>query len=87
MFRMTRETFEEVLDLIRRSWKTKKRLLCETLLETKEVSLRHELFYSTIRFLAGGTYLDICFSFCIAFGSFFGRKQGVLWKTSLGALD
>lgn len=34
----------------------------------------------TLRFLAGGSYLDICFAYGIAVGSFFG-ESGPIWPT------
>lgn len=40
---------------------------------------------STLRFLAGGSYIDICFEFGIAPGSFY-LDSSVLWGT-IEALD
>ena len=43
------------------------------------VSVRTRLAIA-LRFLAGGSYLDICFAFGIARGSFY-VKDGILWRT------
>jgi hypothetical protein len=39
----------------------------------------------TLRWLAGGSYLDICFAFGISRGTFY-KDNGVLWGT-IGAID
>lgn len=40
----------------------------------------------TLRWLAGGCYLDICFGFGVANGSFYNAERGPLWPT-VRALD
>lgn len=42
--------------------------------------------YATLRWLAGGSYLDICFGWGLAEGSFFNYNEGIVWPV-INALD
>ena len=50
----------------------------------KQINIRTKLAI-TLRWLAGGSYLDICFAFGISQGTFF-KNEGVLWGT-IAAID
>ena len=81
MFRVNRYLFYEVLlpkirDKVGLSYIGKIRALSSS---GSYVSATTRLAVA-LRWLAGGSYLDICFSFGISFGSFY-HVDGVLWKT------
>jgi hypothetical protein len=42
--------------------------------------------YATLRYLAGGSFHDICFAWGIAKSSFFDPEKGVLWP-AIKAID
>lgn len=83
MFRLDRDTFYKV-----------KNLLADHMVKKNEqqainssgsmISIKAK-FAMTLRWLAGGSYLDICFAFAVSDSSFFG-KDGCLWST-IQALD
>jgi DDE superfamily endonuclease len=83
-FRLDRPAFDDLLlkiepalakneEFARRNVKDKK---------GQPITAKHMLM-ATLRWLAGGMYIDICMSLLIAFGSFYG---GVLWPT-MHAID
>lgn len=90
MFRIDRTTFEEILRKIEpfveaptnESMSRRQVSGCRGSL----ISTRMKL-YCALRFLAGGSYLDICFGFKVGFGSFFAdSKYGIVWPI-LEAID
>ncbi len=83
MFRIDRETFDAILICITPFVKVPN--------ETKafnssggSIPLKTKLAV-TLRWLAGGSYLDLCFAWGVAFSTFF-HPNGVLWPT-LEAID
>jgi len=83
MFRLDRLTFEDLLDRISSHVK----LLNEVKVHNssgRSISLKNKLAV-TIRWLAGGSYLDLCFAWGVAFSTFY-HPEGVLWPT-LEAID
>lgn len=83
MFRVDRDTFNEleerIAPLVHRD-------------EVKAVNSSGQAITArtklavTLRWLAGGSYIDICFAWGISKSSFFNADRGVLWPT-IDALD
>jgi hypothetical protein len=87
MFRMKRSSFENLLLLLEDYFDNTDPELTKskaTNSSGSEISLRAKLAVS-IRWLAGGSYLDLCFCWGIGLGTFF-HTQGPLW-TTLEAID
>ena len=83
MFRMSKRSFQVLLDRLCEEWGDS---VCSPESERmgifssgSSVSAKTRLAI-TLRFLAGGSYLDICFAFGVALGSFY-VDGGILWKT------
>lgn len=79
MFRMSKEVFETLLEHI-------SPFLHDTNLEEAERSSgsmidKRTKLAVTLRWLAGGSYWDICLAFGVASGSFFNETTGPLWPT------
>ena len=80
MFRMSRSTFDILEEKLRD-------YVCNEYVDVDQatrssgshISLRTRLA-CTLRWLAGGSYLDICFEFGVAHGSFY-KDGGLLWGT------
>lgn len=83
MFRMDRCTFESVLDRISSFIKLPNEVK-GTNSSGSVIPLKTRLAV-TLRWLAGGSYLDLCFSWGISSSTFY-HSSGVLWPT-LEALD
>jgi hypothetical protein len=73
--RLTRPSFEKLLNMIKFYVYTNE--MHGALSSGSAISPRTRL-YATLRWLAGGSYLDICMSFGVAYRSFFA-DGGVLW--------
>jgi hypothetical protein len=83
MFRLDRVTFDKVLNLLE-DHMVKKNAQKAINSSGSVISIKAK-FAMTLRWLAGGSYLDICFAFAISSASFFA-KDGCLWET-VQALD
>ena len=84
MFRVDRSTFEELLGKVNAHIGAQ---------ETNELMAKRQVsghrgqpvsnrikLHCALRFLAGGSYWDICFGFKVGFGSFFSdSKFGIIW--------
>ena len=79
MFRLTRIAFYWLLEKIGKKIEPQPCLKHLFHHSDKEISAETRLAM-TLRWLAGGSYLDICFAFGISIGNFF-RSTGVLWPT------
>ena len=77
MFRIDKDTFEELLNQLRPY--LQKNLRYATNSSGSSISVRTRLAV-TLRWLAGGSYIDICFAWGIGYGTFFSSR-GVLWPT------
>jgi hypothetical protein len=86
MFRVDRDTFEEleekVAPLIERDPQKARNAVGRGL--AGEITVRTRLAV-TLRWLAGGHYIDLCFAWGIGVSTFFSER-GVLWPT-IEALD
>ena len=78
MFRMSRATFDSLEGKLMDFWEE---MDVDQAMRSSgaPISLRSRLA-CTLRWMAGGSYIDICFEFGIAPGSFF-TENGVLWGT------
>eukprot|EP01039_Chlorochromonas_danica_P011245 gene11245-12544_t len=86
MFRMDREAFNNLLGLV-------SPFLPDTdehmaIVSSGSYITKATKLYATLRYLAGGSYIDICFAWGISKASFFSTDpyRGVLWPT-MEALD
>ena len=77
MFRMSRTVFNKLLRRLRRALSVDRQKAINS--SGSYISPRTRLA-ATIRWLAGGSHLDICVIFGLDPGNFFGRRY-VLWKT------
>jgi hypothetical protein len=78
MFRMSRFAFGRLVDIV--SSKSKAAVVVKaTNSSGSEISIITKVA-CVLRWLAGGSYIDICFAFGIAPGSFY-HEDGVLWGT------
>ena len=85
MFRLSRPAFMWLLALITPKIDQKPGVLHDDpYLHSKFITPKTRLCI-TLRWLAGGSYLDICFAFGISIGSFY-KHDGVLWGT-IAAID
>ena len=86
MFRMNREGFEKLLGLISPILHDTDETMAK-LSSGSTISKRTKL-YATLRWLAGGSYLDICFAWGISSPSFFATDpaKGVVWPV-IEAID
>ena len=83
MFRVDRATFEDILDQVAPHIKVPNEVkACNS--SGGSISLKTKLAVS-LRWLAGGSYLDLCFAWGIALSMFY-HPNGVLWPT-LEAID
>jgi hypothetical protein len=82
-FRMPRERFDELQHLIEADITRNKEMARRS--SGSEVCSKTRLAI-VLRFLAGGSYLDIAALYGISQSNFFNSKHGVLW-TTLEALD
>jgi len=83
MFRVDRATFEDILDQVAPHIKVPNEVkACNS--SGGSISLKTKLAVSR-RWLAGGSYLDLCFAWGIALSTFY-HPDGVLWPT-LEAID
>jgi len=87
MFRLNKAAFNHVLSLITPMirWKTSPIGRGKYHTQLKPIPPKVKLA-ATLRWLAGGSYLDICFAFGISSSIFFHVKGGILWPT-MEALD
>lgn len=86
MFRMSRDGFEELLLLISPFMHdTDERMAVVS--SGSFIAKRTKLF-ATLRWLAGGSYLDICFAWGISKSAFFSTafEKGIIWPT-IDAID
>lgn len=83
MFRLNREAFYWLLLKVRRDIEPKPSLK-QSLHFQREITGKTKLAV-TLRWLAGGSYLDICFAFGVATSTFY-KSDGVLWGT-IAAID
>lgn len=83
MFRLDRETFQSLLDLLDAHMEKKNEQKAINS-SGSSISITTKLAM-TLRWLAGGSYLDICFAFSVSVASFYS-KDGCLWST-MAALD
>lgn len=86
IFRLSRVGFSELLSLIEPFMHDADEVMAKRSSGTA-ISKRTKL-YATLRYLAGGSYLDICFAWGLAKSTFYSTcpEKGVLWPT-LEALD
>ena len=86
MFRMNRRGFENLLRLISPILHDADEAMA-TLSSGSKISNRTKL-YATLRWLAGGSYLDICFAWGVSYASFFTTDpaKGVVWPV-IEAID
>ncbi len=77
MFRMSRRSFKILEDMLKKEISVDERKAVNS--SGSVISLRTRLAI-TLRWLAGGSFLDICFAFGVAPGSFF-VEHGPLWTT------
>ena len=82
MFRVDRETFNYILDKIDVHFTSNEEKATNS--SGQPVVLKTRLAIS-LRWLAGGSYLDLCFAWGVAVSTFYA-ENGVLWPT-LAALD
>jgi len=83
MFRVDWATFEDILDQVAPHIKVPNEVkACNS--SGGSISLKTKLAVS-LRWLAGGSYLDLCFAWGIALSTFY-HPNGVLWPT-LEAID
>ena len=86
LYRLDRVTFSQVLEKISPLLEKNSAMASRNVKGSRgSVISPKMMLLSTLRFMAGGIYLDICMSMNIGFGSFFGRN-GLLWRT-MEALD
>jgi hypothetical protein len=78
MFRLSRSAFDNLLEMLYSNYSDPDDMRAKAS-SGSNIILRTRLAV-TLRWLAGGNYLDICFAFGIATGSFF-HEDGVLWGT------
>ena len=78
MFRLSRPAFDALLEKISDDFGVRSVSFAECSNRSR-ISPKTRLAV-TLRWLAGGSYLDICFAFGVAFGSYF-VDDGVLWGT------
>jgi len=83
MFRLDRTTFDEVTDRIRPHMRQRNKIKAINS-SGAPISLKTRLAVS-LRWLAGASYLDLCFAWGLAISTFF-HSDGVLWPT-LEAID
>lgn len=83
MFRLDRVTFEKVLALLETHMV--KRDEQKAINSSGSAISNKTKLAMTLRWLAGGSYLDICFAFDVSYASFYSR-DGCLWGT-IKALD
>ena len=81
MFRLNRAAFYHLLNLIHEEIAPRLSLNHNFHNSKKEISPETRLAV-TLRWLAGGSYLDICFAFGISISTFF-EEEGVVWPTIL----
>lgn len=82
MFRVSRDVFEYLLDKLEPSFSSNE---CQAKNSSGEpIALKTRLAVS-LRWLAGGSYLDLCFAWGLGVSTFYA-ENGVLWPT-LQALD
>ena len=84
MFRLNRAAFYHLLGLIHHEISPRPSLNHIFHHAAKLVTPETRLAI-TLRWLAGGSYLDICFAFGVSIGSFF-RSDGLVWPTIM-AID
>ena len=79
MFRMNRENFERLLRLISPILHESDEAMA--MLSSGSTITKRTKLYATLRWLAGGSYLDICFAWGISYTSFFTTDpaKGVVW--------
>jgi hypothetical protein len=83
MFRMTRRSFQKLLNLVRDDIAVKNE---QNAINSSGSAISPETrLYATLRWLAGGSYLDICLAFGLDQTNFYGRNY-ILWRT-IEALD
>ena len=81
LYRLDRPTFDDVLSKISPLLEKNVSMASRNIRGNKGMTISPKIMLlSTLRFMAGGIYLDICMSMNIGFGSFFGRR-GILWRT------
>ena len=78
MFRMSRYAFYRLVEIVTDKSKPTDRCKAENS-SGSEVSIVTKVACA-LRWLAGGSYIDICFAFGIAPGSFY-HEDGILWGT------
>jgi hypothetical protein len=83
MFRLDRLTFEDLMDRISSHLKVPNEVKANNS-SGGSISLKTKLAI-TLRWLASGSYLDLCFAWGVAFSTFY-HLAGVLWPT-LEAID
>ena len=83
MFRLNREAFYWLLLLIKKDIEPKSSLR-QHLHFDREITAKTKLAI-TLRWLAGGSNLDICFAFGVATSTFY-KSDGILWGT-IAAID
>ena len=83
MFRLNREAFYWLLLKVRKDIEPKASLKHQLHFD-REISAKTKLAI-TLRWLAGGSYLDICFAFGVGTSTFY-KSDGVLWGT-IAAID
>jgi hypothetical protein len=85
MFRMNRAGFALLLEKVAPFIKDTDEAMAKV--SSKSCITKATKLYCTLRWLAGGSYIDICFAWGIAKGSFFSTDcGGVLWPT-IEAID
>jgi hypothetical protein len=83
MFRVDRPTFDEIHGKIAPFLRSRNEVKARNS-SGSEIPVRTRLAI-TLRWLAGASYLDLCFAWGISSSSFYSRR-GVLWPT-ISAID
>jgi hypothetical protein len=88
MFRMSRNGFNTLLSKIQRNMKSCDSSISLTRAESSSGSpiSKKARLGATLRWLAGGSFHDICTEFGIATGTFF-NDEGPIWDTTIRAID
>jgi hypothetical protein len=80
MFRMTKHSFNNLEELIENHVRI--RDIHQARRSSQSTITTRTRLACCLRWMAGGSYIDICFEFGVAPGSFF-HEDGILWETML----
>jgi hypothetical protein len=83
MFRMKRDSFNQLLELLENTFMIKDEI--KAINSSGSLISNKTKLACCLRWMAGGSYLDICFAFHVSPGSFY-NDDGILWET-MKAID